>query len=689
MRPTEPEEQHARLNEHQQRHLLVSCQHVDKLLGEIEHIVAASSSRSVFPRYQSSLTVVQKKVVEDYVARLRARLLSVLRSQGIRPTPPHTDDVFAIRTTLMFADVAIDELRPKYMRGYGALPEAAIPQVDGIVDELRTIVQKLSEYLAEDPARDLQARLARLEQGRDEVETLKALERIITERGLVEYRSTLSMLIERVASRTFEIALFGRVNSGKSSLLNHVLEAAVLPVGINPVTAVPTRITYGPEPRLQVSFADRPASTLPLDRLPEFVTEQQNPGNTRHVLRIVVELPARRLREGVVFVDTPGLGSLARGGAEQTLAYLPRCDMGAVLVDAGSTLTPDDLLTIQALYEAAVPATVLLSKADLLNENDRSSAARYISDQLRQELNLDVCVHPVSVIGEQAVLLDRWFSTEIEPLCAQHEVAARTSIRRKIAALREAVQASLRVRLDRGASVTRLDPTTVAAAERDLRAASGLFADAFPRCERMSTALAALAPDVLRRAAERLRPHGASVQQDGQRVAAEVHASLRDIVGPHVELIRSEVAALAATTAQVAARVAGVLGVPSEERRPELDDVPQLAFAVNGVTIPRASWVAFSGLLLEWHIERHLRRQLAARLDDALAAHGRLMGGWARRAIDEIRREFEQEAEPLRAQFERLHPHETPHAAGEPDETASLERDLEELDQLAAPALEK
>ena len=323
------------LNEHQQRHLLVTCEHIDKLLGAIEQIVIASSSHSLFPRYTSTLTAVQKKVLGDYVARIRDRLVSVLDSQHLRPAPPHTDDVFAIRTTLAFVDTAIEELKPKYMRGFGTVPDALVPAIDGIVVELRAIVQKLSEYLAEDPARDLQARLARLERGGDDVKILAAVERIITARGLVEYRPRLAMLVEQASSRTFEIAVFGRVNSGKSSLLNHVLEAPILPVGITPITAVPTRITYGTAPRLHVWFADRPNVTLALDRLPEFVTEQENPSNCRHVLRLVVELPARRLREGVVFVDTPGLGSLARGGAEQTMAYLPRCDVGAVLVDAG------------------------------------------------------------------------------------------------------------------------------------------------------------------------------------------------------------------------------------------------------------------------------------------------------------------------------------------------------------------
>ncbi len=110
-------------------------------------------------------------------------------------------------------------------------------------------------------------------------------------------------------------------------------------MGVNPITAVPTRLAYGPAPRATAWFADRKPEQFGTERLAEFVTEQHNPANIQHVTRIVVELPAQRLREGVVYVDTPGLGSLATSGAAETKAYLPRCDLGVVLIDAGSTLT--------------------------------------------------------------------------------------------------------------------------------------------------------------------------------------------------------------------------------------------------------------------------------------------------------------------------------------------------------------
>jgi len=38
------------LNEYQQRRLRVSCEQIDKMLGEVEEILNAASSKAAFPR---------------------------------------------------------------------------------------------------------------------------------------------------------------------------------------------------------------------------------------------------------------------------------------------------------------------------------------------------------------------------------------------------------------------------------------------------------------------------------------------------------------------------------------------------------------------------------------------------------------------------------------------------------------
>jgi len=66
------EEERQLLNEHQIRRLLVSCEHIDRLLSDVEQILTASASKSPFPRWSDDTSPVQRKVTQDYIARLRA-----------------------------------------------------------------------------------------------------------------------------------------------------------------------------------------------------------------------------------------------------------------------------------------------------------------------------------------------------------------------------------------------------------------------------------------------------------------------------------------------------------------------------------------------------------------------------------------------------------------------------------------
>jgi hypothetical protein len=125
----------------------------------------------------------------------------------------------SIRVTLGFVDIAFDEVRAKRMAGYGKLPPSVATELAGLADEMQGIVSRLGAYLAQGESGDLGRRLQRLERAGSDIVAVKALERAIGRHGLVEFRPALATVIDRLEGDSFEIAVFGRVSSGKSSLL--------------------------------------------------------------------------------------------------------------------------------------------------------------------------------------------------------------------------------------------------------------------------------------------------------------------------------------------------------------------------------------------------------------------------------------------------------------------------------------
>jgi hypothetical protein len=52
-----------------------------------------------------------------------------------------------LHASLTFIDIAAEELKPEYMRGYGEIPPAAAVELNGIAGELKGLVGQLDQFL--------------------------------------------------------------------------------------------------------------------------------------------------------------------------------------------------------------------------------------------------------------------------------------------------------------------------------------------------------------------------------------------------------------------------------------------------------------------------------------------------------------------------------------------------------------
>jgi hypothetical protein len=135
------------LNTVQRRRLKATCIYIDGLLSDIEHALHSAESESPLPRYVVDITPAQSQLVQGYIRHLRGQLLKALDWQQMKPEEAAIPVSRSLMTELGFVEIAIEELRPAYMRGCGPVPEDAIAGLNRVVDELRSLVQGIGRNI--------------------------------------------------------------------------------------------------------------------------------------------------------------------------------------------------------------------------------------------------------------------------------------------------------------------------------------------------------------------------------------------------------------------------------------------------------------------------------------------------------------------------------------------------------------
>ena len=75
-----------------------------------------------------------------------------------------------------------------------------------------------------------------------------------------------------------DVGIFGRFKAGKSSLLNYLARTSVLPVGVTPVTAVVTHLSFGPAERAVVEYSGGRSKEVPGASVKSFISGNYSGG---------------------------------------------------------------------------------------------------------------------------------------------------------------------------------------------------------------------------------------------------------------------------------------------------------------------------------------------------------------------------------------------------------------------------
>ncbi|MEO0492764.1 MAG: dynamin family protein [Actinomycetota bacterium] len=189
-----------------------------------------------------------------------------------------------------------------------------------------------------------------------------------------DLRERVAAAVSRGTRADTVVCVVGEFKQGKSSLVNSLLRQQVCPVDDDLATSVITMIHYGEEPRGTVRRRDGEetvSEAITVDEVGEWASEQGNPDNAKAVDRVDIALPAAILKDGLMLVDTPGMGGLGGGHAAATMAFLPFAD-GLVLVsDTSSELTAPEAAFLKQAISLCPTVMLAQTKTDLYPQSER------------------------------------------------------------------------------------------------------------------------------------------------------------------------------------------------------------------------------------------------------------------------------------------------------------------------------
>lgn len=164
--------------------------------------------------------------------------------------------------------------------------------------------------------------------------------------------SYLKDYLSRVSVSDPIIPVLGMQGMGKSTLINALLEEKILPVEAAETTCVPVEIKYGENEHADVFFKDSKGSKIvhTIEELSAYVDNDYNPANEKGVLKIVLYRKKEILKNGIVIVDLPGVGSLTAANEETTNKYIQNLCTAIFVIPTVPTIRKSDALFIKSVW---------------------------------------------------------------------------------------------------------------------------------------------------------------------------------------------------------------------------------------------------------------------------------------------------------------------------------------------------
>lgn len=187
--------------------------------------------------------------------------------------------------------------------------------------------------------------------------------------GRPELVSRLDEVTRTLADTSVRVVVVGQFKQGKSALVNALVTAQICPIDDVVATSVPTLVRWGERTTAAlITELSGDTEVIRTDIHPrdlrDHVTELSGQSAVFSNLYAEVTLPRKILANGLIFIDTPGVGR-PQSHASTNLTLLPQADAVVMVSDATQEITQPELAFLSQAAELCPRITCVVSKSDL------------------------------------------------------------------------------------------------------------------------------------------------------------------------------------------------------------------------------------------------------------------------------------------------------------------------------------
>lgn len=200
--------------------------------------------------------------------------------------------------------------------------------------------------------------------------------------NLAEIASNLKAENYKLTNEYLYLVVIGQFKRGKSTLINALIGNDLLPTAVLPLTSIISMIKYGDEQTIKIIFKDEHVEYISQDELFDFITESGNPNNEKQVNLVELHFPSQFLKDGIVLIDTPGIGSLFLHNTKSTVSFIPKIDAAIFVLSIDPPITKTEYEFFKEVRNNVDKFYFVMNKIDTVDVNSCDKLIKYTKNIL-------------------------------------------------------------------------------------------------------------------------------------------------------------------------------------------------------------------------------------------------------------------------------------------------------------------